>query len=233
MALSGPEAKEISNQPVETPIENGHGTFASTENGENEDQVASTDQLTPVEKKARLKIDIRLCSIAGVLCCLNLLDSGILSSASVTTMQQDLNLQGSHYSVSIFIFTIANVVFNLPCTVCVRLVGPRIWFAASTFCFGIITLSTAFIHTWGQMIALRVLLGISMAGIYPGVTYMISVWYTRREQQLRFALMQSGEVVGLATGNIVNYALNHLDGRAGLAGWRWMFLVQGLIACVI
>lgn len=233
MAVSSPEAKEKSNQAVETPIETGHGTGGSTENGENEAHVASTDQLTPVEKTARWKIDLRLCSIAGVLCCLNLLDSGILSSASVTTMQHDLNLQGSHYSVSIFIFTIANVVFNLPCTVCVRLVGPRIWFAASTFCFGIITLSTAFIHTWGQMIALRVLLGISMAGIYPGVTYMISVWYTRREQQLRFALMQSGEVVGLATGNIVNYALNHLDGRAGLAGWRWMFLVQGLIACVI
>lgn len=233
MVLSSPEAKKISNQPVETPIEAGHGTFASTENGENEGHVASTASLTPLERKARLKIDIRLCSIAGVLCCLNLLDSGILSSASVTTMQQDLNLQGSHYSESIFLFTIANVVFNLPCTVYVRLVGPRLWFAASTFCFGIITLSTAFIHTWGQMIALRVLLGISMAGIYPGVTYMISVWYTRREQQVRFALMQSGEVVGLATGNIVNYALNHLDGRAGLAGWRWMFLVQGLIACAV
>lgn len=233
MALSGPGAKEISNQSLETPIESGRGIFASPEYGDHEDHVALPASLTPLEKRARLKVDIRLCSIAGVLCCLNLLDSGILSSASVTSMQQDINLQGSHYSVSIFIFTIANVVFNLPFTVCVRLVGPRLWFAGSTLCFGIITLCTAFIHTWGQMIALRVLLGISMAGIYPGVTYMISVWYTRREQQVRFALMQSGEVLGLATGNIVNYALNHLHGRAGLAGWRWMFLVQGVIACVI
>ena len=188
---------------------------------------------TRLEKNIRLKIDIRLCSIAGLLCCLNLLDSGILSSASVTSMLHDLNLQGSRYSASIYTFTIASVVFKLPCTICVRLVGPRIWFALATFCFGIITLCTAFIHTWGQMIALRVLLGIAMSGVYPGMTYLISVWYTRREQQLRFALMQSGEVIGLATGNIVNYALNHLDGRAGLAGWRWMFLVQGLISCVV
>lgn len=229
MASQGSGNTVKNDHAVETPV-------ASTdvhraENGENEGN--GKDTLTPLEKKIRLKTDIRLCSIAGVLCCLNLLDSGILSSASVTTMQEDLNLQGSHYSVSIFIFTIASVVFSLPCTMCVRFVGPRIWFAIITFCFGIITLCTAFIHTWGQMIALRVLLGAAMSGIYPGMTYLISVWYTRREQQLRFAVMQSGEVVGLATGNIVNYALNHLDGKAGLAGWRWMFLVQGLIACVI
>ena len=191
------------------------------------------NELTRLEKNIRLKIDIRLCTIAGLLCCLNLLDSGILSSASVTSMLHDLNLQGARYSASIYTFTIASVVFKLPCTICVRLVGPRIWFALATFCFGIITLCSAFIHTWGQMIALRVLLGIAMSGVYPGMTYLISVWYTRREQQLRFALMQSGEVIGLATGNIVNYALNHLDGRAGLVGWRWMFLIQGLISCVV
>ncbi|KAJ5247025.1 Major facilitator superfamily domain general substrate transporter [Penicillium chermesinum] len=168
------------------------------------------------------------------LCSLNLLDSGILSSAAVTTMLQDLQLDhGSRYSVSIFIFTIASVVFQLPCTVAVRFVGPRLWFATITFLFGLLTLCTAFIHTWRQMIALRILLGISMSGIYPGLTYLISAWYPRKEQQLRFALMQTGEVLGLATGNIVNYALNHLDGKAGMAGWRWMYLVQGLIALVI
>ncbi|KAJ5327154.1 Major facilitator superfamily domain [Penicillium brevicompactum] len=189
---------------------------------------------TALEKQVRWKVDLRLCSIAGLLCSLNLLDSGILSSASVTTMLEDLELnQGNRYSVSIFIFTIANVAFQLPSTLAVRFVGPRLWFATITFLFGLLTLCTAFIHTWGQMIALRVLLGISMSGIYPGLTYLVSTWYPRREQQLRFAFMQSGEVSVFATGNIVNYVLNHLNGKAGLAGWRWMYLVQGLITCFL
>ncbi|KAJ5675818.1 Major facilitator superfamily domain general substrate transporter [Penicillium macrosclerotiorum] len=187
-----------------------------------------------LEKRVRWKVDLRLCSIAGLLCSLNLLDSGILSSAAVTRMLSDLDLdQGNRYSVSIFIFTIASVVFQLPCTIAVRLVGPRLWFAMITFVFGLLTLCTAFIHTWRQMIALRVLLGIAMSGIYPGLTYLISAWYPRREQQLRFAFLQSGEVTILATGTLVNFGLNHLDGRAGLAGWRWMYLVQGLISCVL
>ncbi|ODM19830.1 hypothetical protein SI65_04816 [Aspergillus cristatus] len=215
--------------PFEESVGNRNGTIISNDVYSR----LQPEEFTSLEKKVRLKIDIRLCTIAGTLCCLNLLDSGILSSASVTTMFDDLDLHGTRYSVSIFIFTIVNVVFKLPSTVAVRLVGPRLWLASTTFCFGAITLCTAFIHTWGQMIALRVLLGVAMSGIYPSMTYLVSVWYTRREQQLRFAAMQSGEVLGLATGNIVNYALNHLHGKGGLEGWRWMFLVQGLIACVI
>ncbi|OJJ99504.1 hypothetical protein ASPACDRAFT_1902265 [Aspergillus aculeatus ATCC 16872] len=191
------------------------------------------EELKLLEKRVRWKTDLRLCSIAGILCSLNLLDSGILSSASVTSMPSDLDLHGNRYSVSIFIFTVASIVCQLPSTLAVRWVGPRVWFAAITFIFGLITLCTAFIHTWRQMIALRVLLGMAMSGIYPGLTYLISTWYPRREQQVRFAVLQSGEVIGLATGYIVNYGLNLLDGKSGMQGWRWMYLVQGLITCVI
>ena len=72
-----------------------------------------------------------------------------------------------------------------------------------------------------------------MSGIYPGLSYLISTWYLRREQQTRFAFLQSGEVIILATGSIVNFGLNQLSGRGGLEGWRYMFLVQGLISIVI
>lgn len=186
-----------------------------------------------LERRLRLKVDLRLCTIAGILCSLNLLDSGVISSASVTSMIQDLDLSGNRYSVAIFIFTIASIAFQLPSTIAVRTFGPRLWFGLITFAFGLITMCTAFVRTWQQMIALRVLLGMAMSGIYPGLTYLISTWYPRREQQTRFAFLQSGEVIILATGSIANFGLNQLDGRGGLAGWRYMFLVQGLISMVI
>ena len=181
------------------------------------------------ENKLRMKVDVRLCTIAGLLCSLNLLDSGIISSASVTSMLKDLDLTGNRYSVAIFIFTVSSIVFQLPSTILVRTVGPRIYFSIVTICFGLITLCTAFITTWRQMIALRVLLGMTMSGIYPGLSLLISTWYTRKEQQLRFAFLQSGEVIILATGSIVNFGLNHLGHHDGLRGWQWMFLVQGVI----
>ncbi|KAF2106637.1 major facilitator superfamily domain-containing protein [Lophiotrema nucula] len=191
----------------------------------------NNEEKKELERRIRFKVDLRLCSIAGILCSLDLLDSGVISSASVTSMLSDLHLdQGNRYSVSIFIFTIASIAFQLPSTIAVRTFGPRIWFSFITVCFGIITLGTAWVRTWRQMIALRILLGISMSGVYPGLTYLISTWYTREEQQLRFAFMQSGEVIVLATGSIVNFGLNQLGGRGGLKGWQWMFIVQGSIA---
>ncbi|KAI1267320.1 putative MFS transporter [Xylariaceae sp. FL1019] len=187
----------------------------------------------PMERRLRRKIDLRLCTIAGILCSLNLLDSGVISSAAVTSLPTDLGLTGNRYGVAIFIFTVSSIAFQLPSTLAVRTFGPRLWFAVITFAFGIITMATAFIQTWKQMIALRVLLGVAASGMYPGLTYLISAWYPRREQQTRFAFLQTGEVVILATGGIVNFGLNFLDGKGGLAGWRYMFLVQGLITVVI
>ncbi|KAK3309817.1 major facilitator superfamily domain-containing protein [Chaetomium strumarium] len=187
-----------------------------------------------LERRIRRKVDVRLCTIAGILCSLNLLDSGVLSSAAVTSMLADLGLdQGNRFSVAIFIFTVSSIAFQLPSTIAVRLLGPRVWFAGATFAFGVITLCTGFVRSWKEMIVLRILLGAAMSGIFPGLAYLISTWYPRREQQLRFAFMQSGEVVVLATGSLVNYGLNRLDGRGGLEGWRWMFVVQGLCTCVI
>ncbi|KAI0850317.1 putative MFS transporter [Daldinia vernicosa] len=203
------------------------------EEEEEEDIIDTIATRRALERRLRLKVDLRLCTIAGILCSLNLLDSGVISSASVTSMPTDLDLTGNRFSVSIFIFTISSIAFQLPSTLAVRTFGPRLWFSFITFCFGLITMCTAFIQTWKQMIALRVLLGMSMSGIYPGLTYLISTWYPRREQQTRFAFLQTGEVVILATGGIVNFGLNQLDGKGGIAGWRYMFLVQGLISIII
>jgi actin cytoskeleton-regulatory complex protein SLA1 len=186
------------------------------------------------ERKVRLKADWRLMPIAGLLCSLNLLDSGILSSASVTTMLSDLHLNvGNRFSVSIFIFTLASIAFQLPSTIAVRVFGPRIWFSLITVSFGLITIGTGFVKDWKTLIGLRVLLGMAMSGIYPGLTVLISCWYKRQEQQLRFAIIQSGECIILATGSIVNFGLNQLNGKHGLKGWQWMFLVQGVITTFI
>lgn len=94
-----------------------------------------------LEKALVRTIDWRLCTIAGILCSLNLLDSGIISSASVTTIFEDLGLGVGHrYSDSILVYTVASVFFQLPATIMVRMAGPRIWFSFITVSFGIITM---------------------------------------------------------------------------------------------
>lgn len=212
----------------ETTVKNGEALLEHT--ATNADTPQEVEML---EKRLRRKIDVRLCSICGILMSLNLVDSGILSSASVTSLFDDLHLYGSRYSVSIFIFSIALVVCQLPGALAVRWLGPRVLLSATTVCFGLVTLCTAFIQTWQQMIAMRVLLGIAVAPVLPGASYLVSSWYPRREQGLRYAILQVFQTCVMATGTLISFGLNHLDGRAGLRGWRWMYLVHGLAATVI
>ena len=188
-----------------------------------------THQDSAEVKRLRFRTDLRLCTIAGLLCSLNLLDGGIISIAAVTSMPEDLGLTGDRFSVAIFIFAVSSIIFQLPSTILVRIIGPRIFFASVVFGFGLITACTAAITNWRQMIVLRVLLGATMSGVFPGLTYLVSTYYTRKEQQLRFALLQTGEIIVLATGGILSFALNKLDHRSGLRGWQWVYAVQGSI----
>lgn len=192
------------------------------------------DQQHPeLDKRIVRKIDLRLCTIAGILCALDLIDSGIMASASATSMPQDIGLVGGRYSTAVWIVVVAQVVFKLPATIAMRFVGPPIFFTFVTILFGLITLCMAYVADWRQMIALRFLMGLAMSGIYPGLAYLIASWYPRKEQQLRFAYLQSGQVIIVATGSIVNYGLNFLDHSHGLRGWQWMFVVQGAITMFI
>lgn len=129
-----------------------------------------------LDRRLARKIDLRLCTIAGLLCALDLIDSGVMSSASATSMPTDLGLVGGRYSTAIWIVTLAQVVFKLPATIAMRLIGPPIFFTATTILFGLITLCMAYVADWRQMIALRFLMGLAMSGVYPGLAYLISAW---------------------------------------------------------
>lgn len=129
-----------------------------------------------LDRRIVRKVDWRLCTIAGLLCALDLIDSGIMSSASATSMPADLGLTGGRYSTAIWIVTLAQVVFKLPATIVMRFVGPPAFFTCATVLFGLITLCMGYVADWRQMIALRFLMGLTMSGIYPGLAYLISAW---------------------------------------------------------
>ncbi|MCJ1269817.1 hypothetical protein MMC22_009710 [Lobaria immixta] len=162
----------------------------SQDGGEIEQSIRSTEddaRASEREKRLRRKIDLRLCTIGALLASMNLIDSGVISSASVTSMLPDLGLdRGSRLSVAILILTVSSVLFQLPATI----------------------IGTAFVHTWKQMIVMRILLGIFMSGILPGTALLVSSWYKREEQQLRFAFLQVGQVIVLASGSIVNFCVS-------------------------
>lgn len=168
-AARAPGDDSGSESPASTSVRSNVGE------GIHDDQLGA--RTSPVlDRRIVRRIDLRLCTIAGLLCALDLIDSGIMSSASATSMPTDLGLTGDRYSTAIWIVIVAQVVFKLPATICMRLVGPPVFFTATTILFGLITLCMAYVADWRQMIALRFLMGLAMSGIYPGLAYLISAW---------------------------------------------------------
>jgi MFS family permease len=83
-----------------------------------------------------------------------------------------------------------------------------------------------FVKKWGQMLGLRVILGVLEAGFFPGFAYLLSTWYTRYELQKRNAVFYLIGSMASAMSGILAYGIMQMNGLAGLAGWRWIFIVR-------
>ncbi|GLB14927.1 hypothetical protein AtubIFM61612_004732 [Aspergillus tubingensis] len=172
----------------------------------------SLDYFTPKEKKRLTRrIDIRLVIPLGCLYCISLLDRTNLGAASVAGMQEELkmNAKNNGYSISSLVFFITYTVFQPPMT------G-----------FGLSP-------TWPVLAGLRVILGALEAGFYPGCVYLLSTWYPRFELQKRNALFYLIGSTASGFGGILAYGLMQMDGLGGKSGWRWIFIIEGILTCVM
>lgn len=106
---------------------------------------------------------------------------------------------------------------------------PSIFLATIMSLWGIVTCCMAKVETFEQLVALRVIVGILEAGFAPGILLILSSWYKKDEQSKRFAVYISAAVLSGAFGGIIAGAItDNLDGRYGIRGWRWLFIIEGV-----
>ena len=89
------------------------------------------------------------------------------------------------------------------------------------------------VQNYGGLITTRFLMGIVEAGIYPSCYYLISMWYRRREAQRRFSFFFTGASFAGAFGGLLASAIGLMNGIRGYSAWRWIFILEGLLTCVL
>lgn len=87
--------------------------------------------------------------------------------------------------------------------------------------------------TYSGLVAMRFLMGFFEAGFVPGCVYLISMYYRRYELQRRLSIFFSAGIIAGAFGGLLAYAIEHMDGLGGYAGWRWIFIIEGLLTVAI
>ncbi|KAI0460534.1 major facilitator superfamily domain-containing protein [Xylaria acuta] len=192
------------------------------------------DEFTEREaRKIVHKIDRRLLLTIGFMYCVSLIDRTNISFAAIAGLAQDLVLTGNRYSIVTLAFFPTYIVFQPTSTVLVRKLGPRIHIAIITVAWGAVMLGMGFVKTYGQIVALRVIIGVLEAGFFPSAVYLLSTWYTRYELGRRYGLFYLIGSVTSAFSGLLAFGFIHLEGAGGLRGWRWIFVIEGIFTILL
>ncbi|KAJ5151705.1 hypothetical protein N7492_010000 [Penicillium capsulatum] len=193
------------------------------------------DEFTPEEQKRIIRrVDLRLVTMTGLAYCISLMDRTNLSMAAVAGLKTELELGvGNRYSIVVLMFFVPYIIFQPPMTILIRKIGPTLFLGTIVMSWAVIMIGTGFVKNWGQLVGLRVLLGVLEAGYFPGCVYLLSCWYTRYDVQKRFSIFYLIGCVASALAGILAFGLMQLNGRHGLGGWRWIFILEGVITGAI
>lgn len=148
-------------------------------------------------------------------------------------MQGDLGFSDAAYGVGAGIFFVGYVLFELPSNLMLPRVGARKTFSRILVLWGITSACMVFVRDVPTFYAMRFLLGVFEAGFAPGMIYYLSCWYGPQRMARAIAIVfLAGPIGGIVGGPVSAWLMTALAGHAGLAGWQWMFLVEGL-PCVL
>jgi len=145
----------------------------------------------------------------------------------------DENIFGSVYGLGAGLFFIGYFLFEVPSNLILQRVGARLWIARIMIVWGIVTMTMIFIGSTTTFYFVRFLLGAAEAGFFPGVILYLTYWYPARERARTIALFSTGGVIAGIIGSPLSGAILGLHGNAGLDGWQWLFLLEGIPAVIM
>ncbi|KAF8894002.1 major facilitator superfamily domain-containing protein [Infundibulicybe gibba] len=212
------------------------------ESGTKSKASSSTSEKTPVEDGAAAEqlsefppgrhVDWRMLPFLGLLYAVALIDRTNLGIARIVGMGRDLNLQvGERYSIVSCLYFVPYILLQIPSNAVLRMLGARTWLTICVVGWGTVQLGMGFVENWGQLAICRVLLGVFEAGFFPALVYIITTWYAHTLDRPCIFYLVSIVIGGFSA--IFAYALTFLGGRGGLAGWQWIFVIEGIITIVL
>lgn len=142
-------------------------------------------------------------------------------------------MTSNDYAITLTAFSLAYAMFEVPSNwVMKHYVRPSVWLALLLGCWGVVTIGFAGVQNYGTVLALRILIGIFEAGFFPGIVYFITIWYRHNERALCIALVIAFCNLAGAFGGAIAFGIGHVNGASGLQGFRWLFIIEGIITVV-
>ena len=185
------------------------------------------------EEKTYRKVDFRIIPFLFLCYILAYLDRVNVGFAKLQ-MLKDLSLSEAAFATGAGIFFIGYFFFEVPSNVLLKKFGARKWIARIMVSWGIVSGLMMFVKSESVFYAMRFLLGLAEAGFFPGIIFYLTLWYPSRLRSSRTALFVSAIAVSGVIGNPVSGGImDVLTGVGGLAGWQWLFLMEGIPSIIV
>jgi MFS transporter, ACS family, tartrate transporter len=178
------------------------------------------------------KVTFRLIPFLFVLYIVAWLDRVNVGFAALQ-MNSDLGFSSAAFGFGSGVFFLGYCLFEVPSNLVLHRVGARRWIARIIMSWGAISVAMMFVRTTLAFYFLRFLLGAAEAGFFPGMIYYLSLWYPEAQRARAIAAFMTAVPVSGVIGGPLSGVLLSLNGICGLAGWQWLFLIEGLPAILL
>lgn len=148
-------------------------------------------------------------------------------------LSADLGISAAAYGFGAGIFFLGYALLEVPSNLLAHRIGPRRWIARIAVTWGALSSAMMFVQGEWSFYLLRVLLGIAEAGLFPALMYMVTLWFAPKDRAIAIGWIYLAPALALVIGNPIGGALMKMNGIAGLHGWQWMFLLEGLPSIIV
>ncbi|KAK3329898.1 major facilitator superfamily domain-containing protein [Apodospora peruviana] len=186
-----------------------------------------------VDKALVRRLDLLLMPWLCLLYLLAFLDRTNIGNAKIAGLSKALNLTTKSYNATLTIFFVSYAVFEPVTNILLKKMRPSIFIPIIMVLWGACMLGMGFVKNWSGLMAARWFLGLTEAGLFPGVNYYLSCWYKRSEFGIRAAIFFSAAALSGSFGGLLAAAIELMDGVGGQPGWAWIFILEGLLTIVI
>jgi len=188
--------------------------------------------LGPFERAVYHRVTLRLLPYLFVCYILAYIDRVNVGFAKLQ-MQQDLGMSEAVYGLGAGIFFIGYFLFEVPANLMMQRVGARRWIGPIMMIWGVLSALTMLVKTSGAFYLIRFVLGIVESGFFPGVILYLTFWYTETYRARMVALFMSAiPISGVIAGPISGWIMARMSGVGDLRAWQWLFLIEGVPACL-
>ncbi|KAK4242831.1 hypothetical protein C8A03DRAFT_28830 [Achaetomium macrosporum] len=183
-------------------------------------------------RRILFKTDTRILPILSLLFLCSFLDRTNVGNARIIGLEKDLGISNLQYNQGLAVFYATYIASELPSNLVLKKLTPKLWLPCLTCAWGLITMCLGFVRSFASFFAVRALLGLAEGGLLPGMVLYLSGLYTRREIAVRVGLFYTAASLSGAFGGLLARGLSAIGPRGGLEGWRWIFIIEGLITIV-